>query len=84
MTTVLGFDTATASTAVALVTGARELEARDDPEPGARPRHTAQLLAQARGLLERAELSFADVDRNAVGTGPASDASNPITPAETC
>jgi len=72
MTVVLGFDTATAATAVALVTDDVELEARDDPEPGARPRHTARLLAQARELLARAGLAFADVERVAVGTGPGS------------
>ena len=69
---VLGFDTATAATAVGLLRGDEALEARDDPEPGARPRHTAQLLAQARGLLERAQLSFTDLDRIAVGVGPGS------------
>jgi len=48
------------------------LEARDDPEPGARPQHTAQLLAQARALLARADLEFGDLDLVAVGTGPGS------------
>ncbi|HEY3019682.1 MAG TPA: tRNA (adenosine(37)-N6)-threonylcarbamoyltransferase complex dimerization subunit type 1 TsaB, partial [Solirubrobacteraceae bacterium] len=53
-------------------TGAEPLEARDDPEPGERPRHTAQLLALARALLDRAGLAFADLDLIAVGTGPGS------------
>ena len=69
---VLGFDTATSATAVGLLHGGEALEARDDPEPGERPRHTAQLLAQARTLLERAGLAFADLDRIAVGVGPGS------------
>jgi tRNA threonylcarbamoyladenosine biosynthesis protein TsaB len=69
---VLGFDTATAATAVGLLHGDDALEARDDPEPGERPRHTAQLLAQARGLLELAGIAFADLDRIAVGVGPGS------------
>jgi tRNA threonylcarbamoyladenosine biosynthesis protein TsaB len=69
---VLGFDTATAATAVALLDGDQALEARDDPEPGERPRHTAQLLAQARSLLDRAGLAFGDVERIAVGVGPGS------------
>jgi tRNA threonylcarbamoyladenosine biosynthesis protein TsaB len=69
---VLGFDTATAATAVALVAGDEVHEARDDPPPGERPRHTAELLALARDLLARAGLRFADLDRVAVGTGPGS------------
>ena len=69
---VLGFDTATAATAVGLLRGDEAFEGRDDPEPGERPRHTAQLLAQARGLLDRAGVAFAEIDRVAVGVGPGS------------
>ena len=68
---VLGFDTATPSTAVALLRpGAEPLEARHDPAPGERPGHAAQLLVLVREVLERGGLRFADVDRLAVGVGP--------------
>ena len=70
MTVLLAFDTATPSTAVALVAGDHRAEARHDPAPGERPGHTAQLLPLARSLLDDAGLAFADVDRIAVGVGP--------------
>ena len=71
---VLGFDTATAATVVGLFSERLDepLEARDDPEPGERPRHTRQLLAEIRALLGRADLEVADLDLVAVGTGPGS------------
>jgi len=69
--TLLAFDTATRATAVALCTADLEpLEARDDPEPGARPRHATHLLPLAAELLDRAGLDFSDVERIAVGVGP--------------
>ena len=70
---VLGFDTATPATAVALLDDARPAlasERRHEPAPGERPGHAAQLLALAAELLEDAGLRFADVDRIAVGLGP--------------
>ncbi len=70
---VIGFDTATPSTAVALLDAAQPgavAEARHDPESGERPQHASQLLALAHGLLAEAGLGFADVDRIAVGLGP--------------
>ena len=68
---VLGFDTATPDTVVALtVGGAEPLELRHAPAPGDRPGHAAQLLALAHALLDRAGLRFADVDRIGVGVGP--------------
>jgi len=70
---VLGFDTATPATAVALLDDARPDEAeqrRHEPAPGERPGHTAQLLALAAELLDGARLGFADIDRIAVGLGP--------------
>lgn len=69
---ILAFDTATAATAVALELSPHEppLEARDDPPAGARPRHTARLLALIAELLEQAAISFAGLDRIAVGIGP--------------
>jgi tRNA threonylcarbamoyladenosine biosynthesis protein TsaB len=70
---VLGFDTATPATAVALLDDERPgeaLEGRHEPAPGERPGHAAQLLAIAAALLDDAGLGFADVDRIAVGLGP--------------
>ncbi|HWV85223.1 MAG TPA: tRNA (adenosine(37)-N6)-threonylcarbamoyltransferase complex dimerization subunit type 1 TsaB [Capillimicrobium sp.] len=70
---VLAFDTATSATAVAvLARDGREIERRDDPAPGGRPRHAQQLLPLARQALAEAGAAFADVDRVAVGTGPGS------------
>jgi tRNA threonylcarbamoyladenosine biosynthesis protein TsaB len=69
--TVLGFDTATPDTVVAL-TGdhAEPLELRHAPAPGERPGHAAQLLPLASRLLDGAGLTFAAVERIAVGVGP--------------
>jgi tRNA threonylcarbamoyladenosine biosynthesis protein TsaB len=69
--TVLGLDTATPDTVVALTTdGAEPLELRHAPAPGERPGHAAQLLPLASALLGRAGLTFADVERIGVGVGP--------------
>jgi tRNA threonylcarbamoyladenosine biosynthesis protein TsaB len=71
MTTILGFDTATPDTVVALTTdGAEPLELRHAPAPGERPGHASQLLPLARTLLDRAGLAFQDVERIGVGVGP--------------
>ncbi|HEX2086509.1 MAG TPA: tRNA (adenosine(37)-N6)-threonylcarbamoyltransferase complex dimerization subunit type 1 TsaB, partial [Solirubrobacteraceae bacterium] len=67
---LLAFDTATPSTAVALVAAGVRAERRHDPDPGERPGHAAQLLPLAARLLEDAGLAFRDLDRIAVGTGP--------------
>ena len=67
---ILALDTATRATAVALSADGAVLTARDDPAPGQRPRHAAALLPLAAGLLERAGIGFADLDRLAVGVGP--------------
>lgn len=68
---VLGFDTATAATAVGLrLADGSTLLARDDPPAGARPGHSAQLLALAAGLLGEAELPWSAIERVAVGLGP--------------
>ena len=70
---VLGFDTATAATAVGLLdTGppADAAERRHDPPAGERPGHAPRLLALAHELLAERGLAFADVDRIAVGLGP--------------
>lgn len=69
---ILGFDTATRATTVALceLGGETEIELRDDPPRGRRPRHTTRLLPLIAQALERARLGWEDVDRIAVGTGP--------------
>ena len=70
---VLGFDTATAATVVGLLDDARPAavaERRHEPAPGARPGHAAQLLTLAAELLAEAGLTFAEVERIAVGLGP--------------
>jgi tRNA threonylcarbamoyladenosine biosynthesis protein TsaB len=69
---ILGFDTATAATAVALLDLDRgvELELRDDPAAGARPRHVTRLLPLIAELLERAGAGWEAVDLIAVGVGP--------------
>lgn len=78
---VLGFDTATPATVVGLLRSAAAApdggprdggagERRHDPAPGERPGHASQLLALAHELLGEAGLTFADVDRIAVGLGP--------------
>lgn len=70
---VLGFDTATPATAVALLDDIRPGEAverRHEPARGERPGHAAQLLALATDLLGEAGLTFGDLDRIAVGLGP--------------
>jgi tRNA threonylcarbamoyladenosine biosynthesis protein TsaB len=69
---VLGFDTATRATAVALLDTDRDaaIERRDDPPPGVRPRHTTRLMALVVEVLETAGVEWAAVDRIAVGVGP--------------
>jgi tRNA threonylcarbamoyladenosine biosynthesis protein TsaB len=68
---VLGFDTATSATAVALrLTDGRTLEARDDPSPGAHPGHATQLLGMADELLAEGGIGWQQVQRLGVGVGP--------------
>jgi len=72
---VLGLDSATAASAVAVLDDQRPLDAvqrRHEPAPGERPGHAAQLLVLAAELLDAAGLGFGDVDRIAVGLGPGS------------
>jgi len=71
MSAILGFDTATPDTVVALaVDGAEPRELRHTPAPRERPGHAAQLLPLARALLDHAGLRFADLRRIGVGVGP--------------
>ena len=69
---VLGLDTATPRTAVALQLDddTPPREAVHDPQPGQRPGHTTRLLPLAAALLEDAGLRFADVELIGVGLGP--------------
>jgi tRNA threonylcarbamoyladenosine biosynthesis protein TsaB len=69
---VLGFDTATRATTVALLDTDRDeaVERRDDPLAGARPRHTTRLMALVVDVLHATGTDWAEVDRIAVGTGP--------------
>lgn len=70
MSAILGLDTATGATSVAVIAGARELELRDDPAPGERPRHAESLLPLLERALEQAGIGWDDVGRICVGTGP--------------
>src|SRR5947209_5095427 len=68
---ILAFDTATSATTVALSgAGGSVLEARHDPEPGARPGHATHLLPLAARLLERAGIGWDSLERIGVGIGP--------------
>jgi tRNA threonylcarbamoyladenosine biosynthesis protein TsaB len=69
---ILGFDTATSATAVALIDDAAgiELEARDDPPPNARPRHTTKLMPLIAAVLGRGSTTWSEIDLIAVGLGP--------------
>jgi tRNA threonylcarbamoyladenosine biosynthesis protein TsaB len=70
---VLGFDTATRDTVVALCDqppgGGLSLQTRDHPQPGARPGHARALLELIAQLVEQGG-GWETVDRIAVGVGP--------------
>jgi tRNA threonylcarbamoyladenosine biosynthesis protein TsaB len=69
---ILGLDTSTRATSTALLdtdTGL-ELELRDDPPPGDRPRHAGTLLPMIAQLLEQSGAGWEAIDRLAVGRGP--------------
>lgn len=63
---ILGLDTSTASTSAAVLGEGWAREARDDPPPGGRPRHSERLLA----LIEEVVDDWQAVQRIAVGLGP--------------
>jgi tRNA threonylcarbamoyladenosine biosynthesis protein TsaB len=68
---VLGIDTATSATAVALrLADGTAGEARDDPRAGAHPGHATRLLAMAAELLDGAGIGARELDRVAIGSGP--------------
>ena len=68
---ILGFDTATAATAVAAwAPGGPAVERRDDPPAGQRPAHAARLLVLVEEALAAAGAGWEAVERIAVGVGP--------------
>jgi len=70
---ILGFDTATRATTVALWdtdSAGDWVEARDDPPAERRPGHVTRLLPLIADVLGRAAVDWPDVDRIAVGVGP--------------
>jgi tRNA threonylcarbamoyladenosine biosynthesis protein TsaB len=69
---ILGFDTSTRATSTALIDtqSGLEIEVRDDPPPGGRPRHAGVLLAMIAQLLEQSGGGWESIDRLAVGRGP--------------
>ena len=65
---ILGLDTATAGTAVAVwAPDGPAIERRDDPPPGARPAHAGKLLVLVEEALAAAGAGWDDVERIAVG-----------------
>ena len=68
---ILGLDTATAGTAVAVwAPGGPAVERRDDPAAGERPTHAARLLLLVEEALTAAGASWDAIERLAVGVGP--------------
>jgi tRNA threonylcarbamoyladenosine biosynthesis protein TsaB len=69
---ILGLDTATRATTVALLdTGdGQSIERRDDPPAGARPRHTTRLMALVAEVMEATASGWEDIGRLVVGVGP--------------
>ncbi|MBE2316401.1 tRNA (adenosine(37)-N6)-threonylcarbamoyltransferase complex dimerization subunit type 1 TsaB [Solirubrobacter sp. CPCC 204708] len=68
---IVGIDTATRATAVAvLVPGGREVERRDDPAPHESPRHAQVLQPLLEQALEQAAVTWDDVATICVGVGP--------------
>jgi tRNA threonylcarbamoyladenosine biosynthesis protein TsaB len=72
---ILGFDTATPATTVALLdlregVEVQAREARDDPAPRERPRHVTRLLPLITEALEGSGTGWEAIDLIAVGLGP--------------
>ncbi len=68
---VLGFDTATPATAVALrLADGTTLRADEDADPHGRPGHTTRLLVLAHALLAQAGVGWGEVGLIGVGVGP--------------
>lgn len=68
---VLGFDTSTVASAVALrLADGSTTHTRDDPPAGAHPGHATRLLEMCNELLVGAGVAWSELDRIAVGVGP--------------
>jgi tRNA threonylcarbamoyladenosine biosynthesis protein TsaB len=68
---ILGIDTATAGTAVAVwAPEGPEVERRDDPPADARPAHAQRLLPLVEEVLAAAGVTWDAITRIAVGVGP--------------
>lgn len=68
---ILGLDTATSTTTVAVLRAGEALEeAADAPAPGSRGQHAEHVLTLAADVLKRAGLDWGEVDLLAVGVGP--------------
>jgi tRNA threonylcarbamoyladenosine biosynthesis protein TsaB len=68
---ILGLDTSTPSTAVAVwAPDGPAVECRDDPPAGERPGHASRLLVLVEAALAEAGASWDDVKRIAAGVGP--------------
>jgi tRNA threonylcarbamoyladenosine biosynthesis protein TsaB len=67
---VLALDTATPSTAVAVLGAGTPVDLRDDPPPGSRGEHAGRALVLADAALREAGLRWSDLELIAVGTGP--------------
>jgi tRNA threonylcarbamoyladenosine biosynthesis protein TsaB len=71
MSAVLGFDTATPVTTVAVLLGdGRAMEEHDEPAPESRGQHASRLLGLVERVLASGEVSWDEVERLAVGVGP--------------
>jgi tRNA threonylcarbamoyladenosine biosynthesis protein TsaB len=68
---ILGLDTATPATVVAVLPGDGEpVERRHEPASGERPGHATRILPLAQDALAAVGAGFADVRRIGVGVGP--------------
>jgi tRNA threonylcarbamoyladenosine biosynthesis protein TsaB len=68
---VLGIDTSTSATAVAVrLSDGTTIQARDDPPADAHPGHATRLLDMAHQLLAEAGVQWSAIQRIAVGVGP--------------
>ncbi len=71
MTAIVGIDTSTSATSVAVVVpSGREVERRDDPAAGESPRHAETLQPLLEQALEQAGIGWDEVARICVGVGP--------------